>query len=527
MLDNKTFYPTPHTLISKMFAKVKKKPHKILEPSAGKGDIVEFINDYTGYHNRSYCDISVIEINSDLQATLLGKNYKLIDTDFLSYSGPDKYDLIIANPPFDSGDQHLLKAIDIMYRGEIVFLLNAETIKNPYTNTRQLLTKKLTALNAEIEYIQNAFVDAERPTGVEVALVYINIERNVEEDLFAGVNDTIKEAVYELNPDYEVSTGKTIEELVAEYNSIIKIGTDTIISYYQNYKKIGRYIGLNKQSDKDFRVGDMTDKMQDDLNGLLATVRNDFWRRTLDIKEVRDRLTEKKRNEFESQVAIRAKMDFTENNIRQFVLNLISGHEQSLIEAVLDIFDRFTVQHCYSGGLYDENIQFFNGWKTNKAFKCNKKVIMPVRGGYGSGPFIGYNGEWKLDFATAHKLRDIDIVMNYFDGGVGYVSIGEALEVAFRSGQTRNIHSTYFTLTAFKKGTLHLTFNDEDILRRFNLAACRGKNFLPHDYGRKAYSEMSPEEQIVVNDFEGIASYNKNLNQPVFAEKVPVLRIAA
>ena len=41
---NKDFYPTPENLISKMFSKVNKKSIKnILEPSAGKGNIVDYL----------------------------------------------------------------------------------------------------------------------------------------------------------------------------------------------------------------------------------------------------------------------------------------------------------------------------------------------------------------------------------------------------------------------------------------------------------------------------------------------------
>lgn len=174
MLNNTTFYPTPTKLINKMLSKIKGDPCNILEPSAGKGDIVEKWKDRNRRGN-----ISAIENNKDLRATLRGKGIKVIDSDFLSYSGPDKFDLIIANPPFDDGDKHLLKAIDIMFRGEIIFLVNAETIKNPYSNIRKDLARKLKELNADIEYIYSAFMDAERKSNVEIALVYINIERTV------------------------------------------------------------------------------------------------------------------------------------------------------------------------------------------------------------------------------------------------------------------------------------------------------------------------------------------------------------
>ena len=169
----KDFYPTPFDLIQKMWHKIKNtdKIYTILEPSAGKGDILDYIKD------KEYrFKLSCIESDENLQHILTGKKYKIIDSDFLEYSGLDQFDLIIANPPFFEGEKHLLKAIDIMYSGEIVFLLNAETLKNPYTNIRKELSKRLTELNADIEYIKNAFKDAERKTGVEIAIVHIIIE---------------------------------------------------------------------------------------------------------------------------------------------------------------------------------------------------------------------------------------------------------------------------------------------------------------------------------------------------------------
>ena len=169
--ENKDFYPTPKHLIGKMYRKLKTNPTNILEPSAGKGDIVDYIKENDRHLRRN---ISAIEIDNNLIAILKDKDIKVIDSDFLSFSAPDKFDAIIANPPFSNGEYHLLKAIEIMYRGEIVFLINAETIKNPYSNTRKDLVNKLEELNADIEYIQNSFlVDAERKTSVEVALIHI------------------------------------------------------------------------------------------------------------------------------------------------------------------------------------------------------------------------------------------------------------------------------------------------------------------------------------------------------------------
>ena len=61
----------------------------ILEPSAGKGDIVEVITEQLkssrGYHSRHESfDIDCIEIDNELQMILKGKGYRVIHNDFFN-----------------------------------------------------------------------------------------------------------------------------------------------------------------------------------------------------------------------------------------------------------------------------------------------------------------------------------------------------------------------------------------------------------------------------------------------------------
>lgn len=522
--DNPNFYPTPSALAARMFAKIKNhNPRMILEPSAGKGDLVKAYKETQGHY--SHGEVFCIEVDPVLQATLRGSGHKVIDGDFLNFSGPDKFDLIIANPPFDNGDLHLLKAIDIMYRGEIIFLLNAETIRNPHTNTRKLLARKLDEMGASIEFISNAFVSAERQTGVEIALIHIQIAREIEADLFAGCDDTRAPNKETFQAKHEVATGKTLEELVLEYNELVNVGTEMLLTFFRT-PKAWKYLVLNGVDAKHSRLsdGELTSKLQEQINALVKTARTDFWRRTLDLKEVRSRLTTKKQEEFEESLKAHTCMDFTESNVRQFVLNLIGSYEQTLTDAVIDIFDMFTIRHCYRDTVHEKNIHYFNGWKTNNAFKVGRRVVIPIYGSY-SGPFRDY-GRWMLNYKAAQTLRDIDTVMNYFDGMRPYLPMHMAIEQAFARGQSSGIISEYFSITCHKKGTIHLTFLDPDILRRFNLVACRGKGWLPEDYGTKPYNQLLFEEKAVADAFDGEKIYNANLGKQLMT--VPTrLQIAA
>jgi hypothetical protein len=117
-------------------------------------------------------------------------------------------------------------------------------------------------------------------------------------------------------------------------------------------------------------------------------------------------------------------------------------------------------------------------------------------------------------------MDDIDLVMNYFTYEKDFVSMADAVEASLKEFKNRKIVSTHFTMTIYKKGTMHLVFNNEDTLRRFNITACIGKNWLPEDYGRKAYCDMTAEEKEVVESFEGKESYNRNLGRIGFTKQV-------
>ena len=186
--DISEFYPTPIHIVSKMLDGIDfKLVNSVLEPSAGKGDICDRINDKLKYSRSGYSysdrekfigDIDCIEINSNLQHILKGKGYRVVHDDFLTYETFKRYSLIVMNPPFSDGDKHLLKAIEMQEKGgQIVCLLNAETIKNTSTNSRKELFQKLQDYNADIQFIQDGFIDSERRTGVEIALIKVNIPK--------------------------------------------------------------------------------------------------------------------------------------------------------------------------------------------------------------------------------------------------------------------------------------------------------------------------------------------------------------
>ena len=301
--NNPDLFPTPEHLIRKMLSKVdfrNQKIKNILEPSAGLGHIIDYINKDMNKHN-SY-NISAIEIDNKCRNQLLLKNINVIDSDFLAYNGLEQFDLIISNPPFSDGDKHLHKAIDIMFSGQIVCLLNAETIKNPYSNSRKDLVSKLKKLNAKIEYIQDAFLDADRKTNVETALIYIEKYQNVETEIFNDMSSSVDE-FEDIKSDNAIATKDNIHNIVQRYNQDKECITAQIMDFYKNYKKVSKYLTLavvgediqrHSQSVKE-ETKDLTELMKNKLNYFATKLKRDYWLEAMQLKEISSKLTSKKK----------------------------------------------------------------------------------------------------------------------------------------------------------------------------------------------------------------------------------------
>ena len=60
--DKKNFYPTPSSLASKMICLIRGHPKNILESQAGKGDLIECLNESWKFSHARY-EVVAIEID--------------------------------------------------------------------------------------------------------------------------------------------------------------------------------------------------------------------------------------------------------------------------------------------------------------------------------------------------------------------------------------------------------------------------------------------------------------------------------
>ena len=198
MKDDLQFYPTPAALALRAWQMldigdrdsngIPRAAPRILEPSAGEGHLIRALvksNESVRGRNRlplHHLRVDAIELDMSKHSTLkeslrYGQLGKIVGMDFLAFQEIAFYTHIIMNPPFAYGVQHVLHAWHGLFAGEIVAILNAETINNPYSRER----KELVALIEEhgrVEFVGRAFQSDENPdtlreADVDVVLVYL------------------------------------------------------------------------------------------------------------------------------------------------------------------------------------------------------------------------------------------------------------------------------------------------------------------------------------------------------------------
>ena len=502
------FYPTPRKLLNKMFEGVNLyKVHTILEPSAGKGDIVKYIEELA-QNSHSKPDIDCIELDPTLQNTLLGAGYRLVHDDFLTFRTFKQYDLIAMNPPFSNGAEHLMKALSMQkeHGGAVFCILNAETIKNPYSSIRKTLIMELKKANATIEYRTDEFKSAERKTDVEIALIKVFYERpEYKSDIFDGLKRKYYKE-YEESQQTDLATTDFIEMIVKSYELDVEAG----IRLIEEYKALQPRLMPNIDKQENTYAHPMLELTCDgelNVNSFVKKVRAKYWHTLFADKRITGTMTSKLRESYQSQVDELSNYDFSTHNIYNLRMKMSKELIGGIEECIINLFDTLSYEYSWNEG--SENIHYYNGWSTNRSWYINKKVILPCNA------YSPYSGKFSPDYHVKQRITDIEKALNYLDGGLtDGEDVSNRLKDAEKQNCTKNIDTKFLTLTFYKKGTCHIVFKDLELLKKLNIFGSQQKGWLPPSYGKKDYESMNAEEKAVIDNFEGKESYKKVMSCP-------------
>ncbi len=466
---NKDFYPTPEGVIKTMLENELIAGSVILEPSAGKGNIVKMLKEYGAL------EVLTCEIIKEFQP-YLKETSKFLKPDFLTVK-PEEIShvgFIIMNPPFSKAIEHIEHAYNIAPPGcTIISLCNETNIKPEEHYFRRYSDDEIEEIKRKnkrkeklIHLVENhgfytslydCFTEAERKTGVNVAKVVLF--KDGKED--------------------EIDFGAYMDFTFDEHSS-----QSGIMPYNEVRECVNRYVGaVNKYTEMQQAISAMNSLVEPfDAYGntqISVTIKNErsnlsfsdykkqlqkaAWQwifRKLNMQKYQTKKLEEQMNRY---IELKCKYPFTIKNIYNVLDMIVQTHGQRMESTLVEAFDLIC---SYSA---DNKIQY-EGWKTNSAYKVNKRFIIPyICKGY---KWCGKEAEpyVTLNDGYARDVNDIYKALCHLTG-TDYNTITTPLSLTYRTNYCewgKWYQCGFFRIRGYKKGTMHFEFTDDKVWERFN-----------------------------------------------------------
>lgn len=477
---NQDFYPSPVEIIDQMVYGYDFKNKVVLEPSAGKGDIVDYLK-LNGVKEVISC-----ENNVDLQKILSTKS-KLICHDFLELTA-DKIshiDAIIGNPPFSNQTKHILHAFEIAPDGcEIIMLCNHDAYKNDYSGTKRQL-QYIVRNHGSIENLGDCFNDAERKTGIDIGCIRLHKPGVVKGNEFEG---------FFMDEEVELEANG-----IMPYNFVRDL--------------VNRYIAAVRLFDKQMELGvQMNDLLSSFFSSKLSfscksgeapVLRNDFkkdlqksaWTWVFQKMKMEKYTTQGLKSDINKFVEKQQEIPFTMKNIYKMIEIVIGTTSSRMDRAIIEVFDKLT-EHYY------DNRYNVEGWKTNSHYLIGEKFILPwmveVKYGGGMGLKSSNNCELIEDmikalcFITGKNYDRIPSLWDFFH------AISDETKDLPSYQQKSKIYEfgkwydyEFFEIKGYKKNTMHFKFKNHDTWAMFNQHVSRIKGYPLFEAVKRKYNKAA------------------------------------
>ena len=464
---NPDFYPTPPEVAALMLDPLDLRGRTVLEPSAGKGDLVRECL------NRGAVEVLWCEAERDLCNVLVGiANARPIQgwPDFLQVQAADvsHIDLIVMNPPFSADEAHILHAWEIAPPGcEIVALCNWNSCEGTYRRLQLQLSSLIEAYGSK-ENLGECFATAERPTRVCVGMVRLRKPgvRASAADEFAG---------FFLGPDDIEAQGEGLipyrrsRDIVQRYVEACRIYDEQVEAATRLHNVLDGFFG------KDLGMQVTVEGAPVSRNRFRRELQKAAWKHVFAEFLPAQMATSALAKDINAFVEQQSRIPFTERNIYRMLQIVAGTQEQRVDRAVEEAIDSLT-KHT------KENRYGVEGWVTNSGYMLNRRFIRAYMAELSwSNPHLV---RVKTHGGQSDEIRDLIKALCFITGRpFEEVAQPERGDNTYEPGEWYDWG--FFRFKAYKKGTVHFEFLDEEVWAAVNARYARIKGqVLPETHQR-------------------------------------------
>lgn len=474
--NNPDFYPTPKEVIEQMMMGEDVTGKIILEPSAGSGNIVDWLKE-NGAAEVIACE------NDPHCRKLLADKCRLVADDFLTVTSEQvsHVDMIVMNPPFSKGAEHILHAFEIAPPGcTVIALCNDDSVSEYHSYNRSKVLYENIQLYGYTECLGRVFETAERKTSVEVALVKLYKEGTGEEEWQDYMFSQEDEDVLNMNDTEGLVKHNVVRELVNRYMSAVKM-FDEVMEMTQRINDTAR------ATDGKYDAPPIEFRAVESRDGRATTVTREeykkqlkkyYWRTIFQMLKMEKYETQSLRDKMNRFIQKQVNVPFTMGNVYRVLDMIVQTHGQRMHNALVEAFEHicsFSAENSTAG----------ETWKTNANYMVNRKFIVP---------YICDGYDWSYSGSSAWSMRRVKVAKDYVEvSGSGVQMMYDVCKaLCYLTG--RDFDSIpalaqghqewnewfvwgFFRCKAFKKGTMHFEFLDEDVWYKFNAKVAKTKGW--------------------------------------------------
>lgn len=553
------YYPTPAKTAAIMWSKFKRAIGVVCDPSAGMGHLLSHAQE--GFEELADTDIPwlaetpdeefvqgrfrvrfreqarykfkqdrngflAVEIDPQRHARLRELGGTVIGYDFMSIESLATVDQVIMNPPFADGARHVVHAWKCVYDAEIVAIVNAETVRNPYSQERRILVD-LIEKHGSVEFLQDQFVgdDVERETGVEIALIYLSKEpaNIIDMDSILG---SLKKGDNSLGPeiDAEISTALAIpENLVGNTYRRFVIATEAARKAAEINAvaaKASNDLGLTLEQMQTLGVGNdvretnvsMRKAANEGFRIRHKDLKKAAWAQIIRSSLLTNKLSNQARRKVESEAETIYQLEFSVANVHGFLAGLYHSMGDIYADMVCGLLDTII-------GRSSDNVAFYKSWKSNERHRFGMRIrrtrfIIP-----------NFSVTWggSLCYESEQFLSDIDKVFGYLHGvSQPYDGLVDGFKSG-RSNTSQRIQTRYFDFRFYPvAGTMHFYPKSQEIVEKLNRFVGARRQWLPNqmDDANADFSKQYDEAEKLTKEYDAAwkaTGQSRGYNSPVYA----------